>query len=133
LCWIAIVRPLIDLGSVLNDPLDCLALAGKTINPPFVAMRVSDDHMPARSLLVGKGLNYGFLVTVCQGDDIRLSPLRGAATLCCTRPPVELQSLVEIGADGLHQRVDFAVKEMIGAGNDFLLDHDAFLRLELLD
>src|ERR1700735_4014473 len=43
------------------------------------------------------------------------------------------EALVEIAADRGHQRFDFGVEEVVGAGNDLLLDDDAFLRLELLD
>src|SRR5580693_1515060 len=46
------------------------------------------------------------------------------------RPPALAEPLVEILADRGHQRLDLAVEEMVGAGNDFLLDDDAFLRLE---
>src|SRR3954468_5479912 len=45
----------------------------------------------------------------------------------------DLETLVEIGADRLHQRLDLAIVEMIGAGDDLLLDHDAFLRLQLVN
>src|SRR5580765_6562413 len=45
----------------------------------------------------------------------------------------DLETLIEIGADRLHQRLDLAVEEMVGAGNDLLLDHNALLRLELVD
>ena len=47
--------------------------------------------------------------------------------------PSTLEPLVEIASDRLHQRLDLAVEEMVGAGNDLLLDDDAFLRLQLLD
>src|ERR1700724_932626 len=53
----------------------------------------------------------------------RLGPRRGAGR----KPPVE------IGADPGHQRLELAVEEVVGAGHDLLLDHDALLRLELLD
>src|SRR5688572_23976661 len=46
---------------------------------------------------------------------------------------VDLQTLVEIEPDRLHQRLDLAVEEVVGAGHDFLLDDDALLRLELVD
>src|ERR1043166_6110765 len=46
---------------------------------------------------------------------------------------VELEALVEIAGDRLHQHVDLAVEEMVRAGNDFLIDHDSLLGLELLD
>src|SRR5580700_9026372 len=49
------------------------------------------------------------------------------------RPPALAQPLVEILADGSHQRLDLAVEEMIGAGDDLLLDDDAFLRLEFFN
>src|SRR6516165_4778956 len=49
------------------------------------------------------------------------------------RRPPGLEPFIEIAADRRHQRFDFAVKEMIGAGHDLLLDHNALLRLELLD
>jgi len=39
-----------------------------------------------------------------------------------------LEPLVQIGVDRLHQHVDLAVKEMIGAGDNLLLDDDALLR-----
>src|SRR5712691_10815317 len=44
-----------------------------------------------------------------------------------------LETLVEIAADRLHQRLDLAVEEMIGARDHLLLDHDALLGLELVD
>src|SRR5262249_56112968 len=44
-----------------------------------------------------------------------------------------LQALVEISADRLHQSIDLAVEEMIGARDHLLLDHDALLGLELFD
>src|SRR5262249_39895068 len=44
-----------------------------------------------------------------------------------------LQALVEINTDRLHQRIDLAVEEMIGARDHLLLDHDALLGLELFD
>src|SRR4051794_15830514 len=46
---------------------------------------------------------------------------------------LDLEALVEISADRLHQRLDLAIEEMVGAGDDLLLDHDALLRFELLD
>src|SRR5271156_5157403 len=48
------------------------------------------------------------------------------------RPSALSQPLVEITPDRGHQRLDLAVEEMVGAGNDLLLDDDALLRLELL-
>src|SRR6478672_1043342 len=45
----------------------------------------------------------------------------------------DLETLVEIGADRLHQRLDLAVEEMVRAGDDLLLDDDALLRLQLVD
>ena len=38
---------------------------------------------------------------------------------------------VEITRHRLHQRLQFAVEEMVGAGDDLLIDHDALLGLEL--
>src|SRR5437879_70242 len=49
------------------------------------------------------------------------------------RLAIDLQALVEIGADGGHQRLDLGVEEMIGAGHDLLVDNDALLGLELVD
>src|SRR5258706_1669148 len=49
------------------------------------------------------------------------------------RLAVRPEALVEIAADRLHQRIDLAIEKMIGARDHLLLDHDAFLRLELLD
>src|ERR1051326_3204657 len=46
---------------------------------------------------------------------------------------VALEALVEIQAHGLHQGLDLAVEEMVRARNDFLIDDDALLGLELLD
>src|SRR5262245_64232771 len=43
------------------------------------------------------------------------------------------QPLVEIGADRSKQRFDLAVKEMIGALHNLLLDHDALLGLQLVE
>jgi hypothetical protein len=40
-----------------------------------------------------------------------------------------LEPLVEIAADRRHQRLDLAVEELVGAGNDLLLDDDAFIAL----
>src|ERR1700733_8112279 len=40
---------------------------------------------------------------------------------------------IEIRRDRLHQRLKLAIEEMIRAGDDLLIDHDALLRLELLD
>src|SRR4029078_3706258 len=48
-------------------------------------------------------------------------------------PPVALEPLVEIDADRLHQRLDLAVEEVIGAGDHLLLYDDALLGLELVD
>src|SRR5258708_29858482 len=42
-----------------------------------------------------------------------------------------LETLVEIGVDRLHQRVDLAFEEMLGARGHLLLDYDALLGLEL--
>jgi hypothetical protein len=54
--------------------------------------------------------------------------------LCRSGGPTGLaQPLVEILADRGHQRLDPAVEEMVGAGNDLLLDDDAVLGLQLLD
>src|SRR5712691_5680241 len=53
--------------------------------------------------------------------------LRGA------RLALGLEPLVEIGADRLHQRIDLAVEEVVGARDHLLLDHDALLGLELVD
>ena len=61
---IAAVRPLIKLRGVLDNPVYGLASAGKTVDPPLVAMRVSDDHMPAGSLLVRERLYHRFLVRI---------------------------------------------------------------------
>src|SRR5262245_66252795 len=49
------------------------------------------------------------------------------------RLAVRLEALVEIAVDRLHQRIDLAVEKVIGARDHLLLDHDALLRLELLD
>src|SRR5215813_4107607 len=49
------------------------------------------------------------------------------------RLAVRLEALVEIAANRLHQRIDLAVEKMIGARDHLLLDHDALLRLKLLD
>src|SRR5262245_65473445 len=57
----------------------------------------------------------------------------GGASSSRTRLALGLETLVEIDADRLHQRVDLAVEEMIGARDHLLLDHDALLSLELVD
>src|SRR4051812_43893000 len=46
---------------------------------------------------------------------------------------LDLETLVEIAGDRLHQRLNLAVKEMVGARDHLLLDHDAFLGLQLID
>src|SRR5947209_2016081 len=46
---------------------------------------------------------------------------------------LDFEALIQISPDCLHQRLDPAVEEMISAGNNLLLDHDALLRFELLD
>src|SRR5690349_22091634 len=51
----------------------------------------------------------------------------------CGRLAFGLQALVEISADRSEQSFHLAVKEMIGALHNFLLDHDALLGLELVD
>jgi hypothetical protein len=38
---------------------------------------------------------------------------------------------VEIAGHRFHQRLELAVEEMVGAGDDLLVDHDALLRLQL--
>ena len=55
------------------------------------------------------------------------------AELLRSRLALRLQPLVEIGADRCKQRFDLAVKEMIGALHNLLLDHNALLGLELVD
>src|SRR5262249_36460168 len=57
----------------------------------------------------------------------------GGASSSRTRLALGLETLVEIDADRLHQRVDLAVEEMVGARDHLLLDHDALLGLELVD
>src|SRR5262249_11227698 len=57
----------------------------------------------------------------------------GGANSSRTRLALRLETLVEIGAYRLHQRVDLAVEEVVGARDHLLLDHDAFLGLELVD
>src|SRR5262249_33429610 len=57
----------------------------------------------------------------------------GGASSSRTRLALGPKTLVEIGADRLHQRVDLAVEEVVGARDHPLLDHDAFLGLELVD
>ena len=42
-------------------------------------------------------------------------------------------TLVEIATDVADQRVDLVVEEMVGAGDDPLVDNDPLLRLELFD
>jgi hypothetical protein len=42
--------------------------------------------------------------------------------------PVAFESLVEIGADRAHRRLDLAVEEMVGAGKDLLLSCFGCLR-----
>src|SRR5262245_14653933 len=54
------------------------------------------------------------------------------AELLCSRLALRLQPLVEIGADRCKQRFDLAVKEMIGALHNLLLDHNALLGLQLV-
>src|SRR4051812_13643576 len=46
---------------------------------------------------------------------------------------LDLEPLVEISPDRFHQRLDLAVKKMIGARDNLLLDDNAFLGLELVD
>src|SRR5262249_43469173 len=58
---------------------------------------------------------------------------RGFAELLRSRLAFRLQPLVEIGADRSKQRFDLAVKEMIGALHNLLLDHNALLGLQLVD
>src|SRR5262249_38278570 len=55
------------------------------------------------------------------------------AKLLRCRLAFSLQPLVEIGADRSKQRFHLAVKEMIGALHNLLLDHDPLLGLELVD
>src|SRR4249920_1645245 len=57
----------------------------------------------------------------------------GSAELLRSRLALRLQPLVEIGADRSKQRFDLAVKEMIGALHNLLLDHYSLLGLELVD
>src|SRR5262245_32412789 len=57
----------------------------------------------------------------------------GGASSSRARLALGLETFVEIGADRLHQRVDLAVEEMVGACDYLLLDHDALLGLELVD
>src|SRR5690242_4770585 len=58
---------------------------------------------------------------------------RFQAALRRARLARDVEALIEIGADRSHQRLDLAVEEMVGAGNDLLVDHDALLGLELVD
>src|SRR6185312_14814431 len=46
---------------------------------------------------------------------------------------LDLEALVQIDADRFHQRLNLGVKKVVGAGNNLLLDDDAFLCLQLLD
>src|SRR5712691_11620470 len=43
------------------------------------------------------------------------------------------QALVKVAHHRGHQHVDLAVEEVVGGRNDARIDHDALLRLELLD
>src|SRR5437588_10050225 len=63
-----------------------------------------------------------------SADPTRMKMISSGARLA-----LGLWPLVEIAADCLHQCIDLAVEEMIGARDHLLLDHDALLRLELLD
>src|SRR5260370_41314644 len=49
------------------------------------------------------------------------------------RLAVRLEALGEVAADRLHQRIDLSIQKVIGARDHLLLNHDALLRLELLD
>src|SRR4029078_6812676 len=56
-----------------------------------------------------------------------------SAELLRSRLALCLLPLVEIGADRSTKRFDLAVKEMIGAFHNLLLDHYSLLGLELVD
>src|SRR5262245_34454311 len=62
-----------------------------------------------------------------------VKPATWADALRRARLTLDLEPFVEIGADRLHQRLDLAVEEMVGARDHLLLDHDALLGLELVD
>ena len=49
------------------------------------------------------------------------------------RLALDVEAPVEIVVDRLHQRLDLAVEEVVGARHHLLLDHDALLGLELVD
>src|SRR6266446_10455963 len=63
-----------------------------------------------------------------SADFMRMRKVSSGARLA-----VRLEALVEIAADRLHQRIDLSIEKVIGARDHLLLDHDALLRLELLD
>src|SRR5215204_7823816 len=59
--------------------------------------------------------------------------LLGCARLASAAAHGRALALVEIGADRLHQWLEPAVEEMVGARDDLLVDDDPFLGLQLLD
>src|SRR6478752_7625939 len=65
-------------------------------------------------------------------DALQASRTGGRQILRC-RFAFGLEPLVEVGTDRSKQRFHLAVKEMVGALHNLLLDHDALLGLELVD
>src|SRR5215213_3729013 len=59
--------------------------------------------------------------------------LLGCARLASAAAHGRALALVEIGADRLHQLLEPAVEEMVGARDGLLVDDDPFLGLQLLD
>src|SRR6266581_1385250 len=70
-------------------------------------------------------------VTPSQSAGLHIAEMETSSSRA--RLALGLETLVEIGADRLHQRVDLAVEEVVGARDHLLLDHDALLGLELVD
>ncbi|MFY9895681.1 MAG: hypothetical protein WAK63_16300 [Xanthobacteraceae bacterium] len=67
-------RLLIHLRGVGSYPIHSLIFAGKTINPAFVALVIPDDHMPAGTHLVRKGLHDRLFFRIRHARSMRPSP-----------------------------------------------------------
>lgn len=62
---------LVHLRGICGNPVHSLGFAGKAFNAPLVALVISDDHVPARSLFIREGLHDRRFVRLRHAGNMR--------------------------------------------------------------
>src|SRR5712675_1549261 len=117
-----------------NTPWSSLLDAWSEVHPRLrYTIHVRDDRPPFKQAARSAPLNSAVASAAClEGRPGPVTPSTRGYVIA-TRLANVGEPHVEIAGHRLHQRLQLAVEEMVGAGDDLLVDHDALLGLQFFD